>query len=670
MQPSTDFIGQLLNNRYKIVALLGTGSSANVYLAHDTTLERSVAVKLLQPELVNDEAFLTHFRAEARAVAALNHPNVLRVFDWGEQEGVPYLVMEYLGGGSLKDIMAQGVRLSPEQAATVGEQAASGVSYAHVRGLVHRDVKPENLLFDDEGRVRITDFGVARALAETNVSEPGDALLSAVRYASPEQAEGRPVESKADVYSLGLVLYESMTGVVPFLAETPQATLSARVGRTLPLNDAVGPLEAILIQATAPDPQDRLDAPTLEQRLASMQATLPPPLPLPLRNSNPPAQDQATGVLGATATGAALGSFGFKAPSLDELTQVTPAVTGSGHVPAGVSAPVRETVVVPVAEISDDSTTLAPRPIDPANYEMATRKRRKKWPFVLVAIVVLLGAFAAFAIGTKLFVPSVNVPSVVGESQSQARSTLSSKNLDAVFAPAVYSVSVPTGNIISQNPKSGASLKEGSSVTLTASRGLPPVTVPSLSGKTCEQAQAALVAVHLKGTCPDSSAAFSPTVPVNQVVNYTQGTTNNPPAVPYGSTVEIVISKGPPPIAIPQVSGTYDQAQATLSAAGFVAAQANEYSTTVATGQVIRTAPTAGSLAQKGSTVTVYVSLGKATTVPSVVGQTYAAATATLKASGLLAGMGTGPTTGRVVTSVPAAGSSVASGSTITLNLK
>jgi len=157
---------------------------------------------------------------------------------------------------------------------------------------------------------------------------------------------------------------------------------------------------------------------------------------------------------------------------------------------------------------------------------------------------------------------------------------------------------------------------------------------------------------------------------VNQVVNYTQGTTNNPPAVPYGSTVEIVISKGPPPIAIPQVSGTYTQAQATLSAAGFVAAQANEYSTTVATGQVIRTAPTSGSLAQKGSTVTVYVSLGKATTVPSVIGQTYAAATATLRVSGLLAGMGTGPTTGQVVTSVPAAGSSVASGSTITLNLK
>ena len=172
MHDSSDVIGKLLNQRYRLVSRVGTGASANVYLADDVTLERQVAVKLLQPALAGDEAFLKRFRAEARAVAALNHPNVLQVYDWGEEESVPFLVTEYLAGGSLSDILANGHLLSPEQAALVGQQAASGLAYAHQRGLVHRDVKPANILFDDEGRLRITDFGVARALARLSSFKP------------------------------------------------------------------------------------------------------------------------------------------------------------------------------------------------------------------------------------------------------------------------------------------------------------------------------------------------------------------------------------------------------------------------------------------------------------------------------------------------------------------
>jgi serine/threonine-protein kinase len=168
MQPNSDPIGQRLNNRYEILSLLGSGASANVYLAQDSTLERHVAIKVLQPSLAVDEQFLTRFRSEARSVAALNHPHVLRVFDWGEENGIPYLVTEYLPGGSLKDLLEQSVRLTPEQAALIGQQAASGIAYAHTRGIVHSAITPTNLLFDDEGRVRITDFGIARALAESS----------------------------------------------------------------------------------------------------------------------------------------------------------------------------------------------------------------------------------------------------------------------------------------------------------------------------------------------------------------------------------------------------------------------------------------------------------------------------------------------------------------------
>src|SRR5271166_937663 len=273
----TDSIGRVLGKRYRLVSALGTGASAHVFLAEDVSLQRHVAVKVLQPELVHDEAFLKRFRAESRSVASLNHPNVLRVFDWGEDEDGPYLVLEYLGGGSLRDLLDRGVRLSHAQAARMGAQAAEGLAYAHSRGLVHRDVKPANLLFDEEGRVRISDFGVARALAEAAWTEPAGAMVGTARYAAPEQAQGQTLDGRADVYALALVLYEAVTGVVPFASDTTVGTLMARIGVPLPANDALGPLDQVLVRAAAPDAAARLDASSLAARLDSLAAALPVP---------------------------------------------------------------------------------------------------------------------------------------------------------------------------------------------------------------------------------------------------------------------------------------------------------------------------------------------------------------------------------------------------------
>ena len=186
-------------------------------------------------------------------MASLNHPHVFRVFDWGEDADGPYLVLEYLGGGTLRDLLDHGVRLSHSQAAQLGAEVAQGLAYAHARGLVHRDIKPANLLFDEEGRVRVADFGVARALAEAAWTEPAGAMVGTARYASPEAAEGKPVDGRADVYSLALVLYEAVTGVVPFVADTTVGTLMARVGPPLPHNAALGPLDDVLARAAAPD---------------------------------------------------------------------------------------------------------------------------------------------------------------------------------------------------------------------------------------------------------------------------------------------------------------------------------------------------------------------------------------------------------------------------------
>ena len=658
MQDASNATGTVLNNRYRLVSLLGTGASANVYLADDLTLERQVAVKLLQPALAEDEAFLKRFRAEARAVAALNHPNVLQVYDWGEEDHVPFLVTEYLAGGSLSDLLSGGALLSPEQAALVGQQAASGLAYAHQRGLVHRDVKPANILFDDEGRLRITDFGVARALAEASWTEPIGAMIGTVRYASPEQAEGQAVDGRADVYSLGLVLYEALTGDLPFVGETPLATLRARVGKSLPHNPLLGPLDFVLEEATNPEPYLRLDAAELEQRLTSVVAVLPPAQPLALRS--PGAETIGLGAMGAASAATAATSIGFRPPSADELTQATPVVTGP--VTAGVAAtrvghePIAPTVVAEPYSL-DESDGLAP---------YVPQRRRRRWPWIVALLVALVAGFSAVAVATKMFTPSVTVPNVVGQSNVNARANLSAHHLSAVYGPSIYSTTIQSGQVVSQSPRSGASLKQGSSVSLVLSRGLPPVTVPSLTNYNCQQAQAALTAVHISSTCPASAAQYSPTVPTGQVMGYTYNSISNPKSVPYNASVVLVTSKGPAPIAIPSVSGTYAQAQATLTQAGFTATEVLQFSNTVPVNQVIGTSPTSGSLAQKGSSVTVYVSLGVGVVVPNVAGYPLGSAISAMNNAGF--SYGTTGSCGIVRSTSPAGGTTAAKGSTVTLN--
>src|ERR1017187_4950264 len=316
----TDAIGRVLGKRYRLVAPLGVGASAQVFLAEDVSLRRHVAIKILHPALATDQSFLKRFRAEARSAAALNNPHVARVFDWGEDEGGPYLVLEYLSGGSLLDLLARGVGLSVSQATAVAGQAARGLAYAHARGLVHRDVKPANLLFDDEGRVRVADFGVARALADGAWTEPTGATVGTARYPAPEQAQGLVLDGRADVYSLALVTFESLTGYVPFVLDTAMGTLAARIGATLPGHGALGPLQPVLSEAASPDRRSRPDAAGLAARLEALAATLPRPQALPISSptvfsegpptvagapAGAPAAVDRTGVLNQTARVAA-----------------------------------------------------------------------------------------------------------------------------------------------------------------------------------------------------------------------------------------------------------------------------------------------------------------------------------------------------------------------------
>ena len=253
-------IGKVLGGRYRLVSPIGMGASAQVYLADDARLRRRVAVKVLHEALAQDAEFLRRFRAEAQAAAALNHPHIMAVYDWGEED-VPFIVTEYLGGGSLRALLDTGATLTPSQALLVGIEAARALDYADRRGFVHRDIKPANLLFGDEGRLRIADFGLARALAEAAWTEPQGAVLGTARYAAPEQAKGENLTGKADVYSLALVIIESVTGRVPLVADTTIGTLMARVERPLEVPPEMGPLTRVLERAGRPRPRPSASTP-------------------------------------------------------------------------------------------------------------------------------------------------------------------------------------------------------------------------------------------------------------------------------------------------------------------------------------------------------------------------------------------------------------------------
>jgi serine/threonine-protein kinase len=659
----SDSIGRVLGKRYRLLSALGTGASAHVYLAEDVSLQRHVAVKVLQPGLAADEAFLKRFRAEARSVASLNHPHVLRVFDWGEENDEPYLVLEYLGGGSLRDLEDRGVKLSHAQAAQLGAEVAQGLAYAHLRGLVHRDIKPANLLFDEEGRVRIADFGVARALAEAAWTEPAGAMVGRARYIAPVAAEGKSVDGKADVYSLSLVLYEAVTGTVPFVTDTTMGTLAARIGQPLPHDPLLGPLDDVLARAAAPDVTARLDAAGLGARLGALAAALPTPAPLPLvfahvERSAPIAGFQAPGVGELTDSGVTAVAAG----GAISATAVAPSLAGA---PVGTKAGPGE---IFDAEPHGGAATAGGRGAPP-------RRRGRSWgsgkTWAIVAGVVaavLLAAGLVVAFGTNVLTASHPTPTLTSLTVAQARTQLAKVHMDLAQGPPAKSISVGAGDIVSQTPKAGVSAKEGTTVTVVVSDGPPNVTVPSLAGMTCAQATTALQAAHFKSVC--APGAYNNNVATGVLDLWSIGSTQNPTKAPYGSTITLVPSLGHQPATVPNIPTSYSfaQAQAALQAVGLTATQNNQSNPTVPQGQVISTTPASGAQAPYGSAVTVNVSTGPPTVaVPNVQGDTTQQATTVLQGAGLSVSGVSGNPNNNVTGTQPSIGSTVPTGSSVQL---
>ncbi|HET7487993.1 MAG TPA: PASTA domain-containing protein [Acidimicrobiales bacterium] len=613
-----DHVGRVLGGRYRLLSPVGSGASAQVFVAEDATLRRKVAVKLLHPALAEDEAFLRRFRAEAQQAAALNHPNAMRVFDWGESDDGPYLVLEYLGGGSLRNLLDTGQLLSPSQALLVGLEAARGLDYAHRRGLVHRDIKPANLLFDDEGRLCIADFGLARALAEAAWTEPAGAILGTARYASPEQAKGLSVDGKADVYSLALVMVEAVTGEVPFTADTTIATLMARVNGRFDAPEQLGPLGPVLEKAAAQDPADRLDARRLAAALEEVAQELPPPGRLPL--------DRSPVVPSAPETG----------PDVTELgTQVR---LYDAEADRGDKPPASE-LLLPSA------------------------KRRRRWPWAVVAAVVALLAIAGAYGVAQARVPKHPVPSVLGKTLDEARAAVAPDKFTVRKGATQFDETVPDGHVINQTPAPSASLKEGGAVTVVLSGGPKPRTVPDLAGADQATAEQRL---QQAGLTPKVVTQPDEAQPKGAVLSWSPKTGT----LPRGTEVLVTVSSGPAPRQVPDVAGkTYDEAAALITAAGLKPEKAEVFSSDFPAGQVVGTKPASGNSVERDSSVTINVSKGPDTVaVPDVIGKSVADAAAAIQAAGLqVSGKGGKPNGQLVFSTDPAPGTQAKRGSGVFL---
>jgi serine/threonine-protein kinase len=512
-------IGDIVNGRYRLVAPIVSSPTANVFRADDLSLTRPVAIHVAPFSLHNDAVFLESFREEATAAAALNHPHVLRVYDWGEEAGGAYLVTEFPVGGTLRSVLDRDGTMRESVVALMGLELADGLAYAHARGIVHGALSPATIHFDADGRSKVADFGFAAAIAKSHIGPSTD-----IRYASPEQAQRQAVDGKTDVYALSLILFEAITGTIPHEMNSPAETLSARIGTPLPSDPRIRLLDMVLAQAGAYDTKFRLDAASLTTRL---QATVGA---LSSSASNTASMAPASVVPTDATRVTKRPALGFQTPtSSDVLTGETAPVPPSTLI-EGIES-VRSSGEVPMSDFE--------------NYRPAARSKRSWLRPALAITLFLVTAGLVGAYATGMFKPAHTVPSVLGLTQQQALSLVSDSNFKLEITGRSFSTTVDDGKIASQTPDAGTSLQEGESLSVTISQGAPPVAIPTnIIGMDCAAATQALEKVGLKADCPTSAAIKSTKVRAGRVIKVTYESQTNPASVPKGATVTLVLSLG------------------------------------------------------------------------------------------------------------------------------
>lgn len=658
----SELVGRVVGGRYRLVRPVGSGTSAHVFVAEDVRLKRRVAVKLLHAVLAEDHAFLRRFQTEARVVAALRHPGIVRVYDWGEDGNEAFLVMELLEGGSLRSLLDTGYRLSVAQAAALGVDVAAALAYAHSRGLVHRDVKPANLLLDEEGRASVADFGIARALAEASWTEPLGALVGTARYAAPELVQGAALDGRADVYALALVLVEAVTGEVPFSLDTALGALFARATTPLPVPDDLGPLVPVLARAGAVEPSQRTSAAALAEDLAAVATTLRAPCRLPAPGlavdlQSPPVgrtdlsvQPGAGGALGLTILADDLGRAPVGAVEVEPRPGPREGTVRPGP-GAGIPAP-------------KPGPSAAPAVAPPGR----PRRQRRRWAWrgAVFALVVALGAAGLEAtayLGRPA--PTYAVPRLGGDAVARAETLLAAEHLEAAVTARQWSPTVPVGAVLSQYPGPGAREHAKELVYLVISKGPQPVAVPPLGTLDLAQARALLGADGLR--LGRVMREPSMTVPAGSIISWSGRGSQLVPRSP----VDVVVSAGKPMEAVPvgAVGTPFARLDGELLARRFKVFENRYYSTAVPAGVVISTAPPPGKSEVIGSDVTVDVSLGPHLVVipPTVVGLSVVQAAKVLYALGVYVYGEHGSLLDNVVATEPPVGTRVPYGSSVVL---
>ena len=603
-----------LDGRYHVTERIAAGGMGEVYRAHDAVLAREVAIKVLHRSLAGDQGFVDRFRREARAAATLNHPNLVTVFDWGAVDGVYYMVMEYVHGRSVREILNARGALAPAQAAAVLDQTLAALDHAHAKGIVHRDLKPENILITTDGVVKLTDLGLARAFADARNTRAG-AVTGTVQYLAPEQIRGEPADPRSDLYSLGIVGYELLTDTLPFTGETPMAIAYKHLSDRVPAPSSVAPtvpsaFDGFIASATDPDREMRPEsAAAMRRDLATFSATLE------------------------------------RARTLASLVNDVPRVV---HDPVSGE----ETAAIPPAAITQSIP------------QVGRHRRRHGRGILVMLLAVLTVAVAAWGAWSYVIPHSHAIPSVVGLTTDEADQQLHDLGFTVQLATGRFDAQ-PKGTVLEVDPAEGTSLREGETVTLTPSLGPPPVPVPDVTSETQEDATSALRAQDF--TVGTVKQVYSDTVSEGRVVKQDPADGK----APQGSAIDLWVSKGHAPVAIPAVVGNTQQAaEKALRKAGFVPVIKTAYSNDIDRGDVISVDPPEAEMTTYGSPVTILVSQGPETfPVPTLTGLSPNEAKAKASEYGLEVSFSYVPGTSQtiVISQIPVAGTMVHAGDTITL---
>lgn len=620
------FVGREFEGRYLIDRRIARGGMATVYRAVDTRLDRVVAIKVMHPALAEDDAFVQRFQREAKAAAALSHPNVVAVHDQGERDGLPYLVMEFVAGRTLRDVLTEHGRLSPAQALAILEPVLEALAAAHAAGFVHRDVKPENILISDDGRVKVTDFGLARAVTAATATQ--GLLIGTVAYLSPEHVEQGTSDARSDVYGAGICLFEMLTGSVPFAGDSPLNIAYQHVNADVPLPSRLvdgidTDVDDLVETATRRDRDLRYaDCGEFVERVRAVRRTLPAPVPLGGAYT-PPVVPEA----GATLV-------------VERDPMGTTVVTSRGNPP-------------------------------PGGPTEGGRRQRRRWGPV-IAVLLLIGAVSGAAFGAWYLAAgpgrTIAVPGVLGLDVATATATAAESDLTVSVGGEQYSETVAAGLIISADPTPGTSVPPGTDIAVIVSLGPERFSVPVLTGLTETEAREALTAAGL--SVGDIRSTWDDLVPAGEVISSTPGAGE---ALKADSPVSLVISQGPKPVKLPDLAGTpVDEASATLAADGLEVSITEEFSTAYSAGQVISSAPAAGEKVDVGSTVTLVVSKGPPPVeVPYLIDMFREDAVIAIENLGLVANVQEGPFTplNRVINQDPRAGTFIPVGSTVTITI-